>query len=152
MSSTNGPTTVDSTTKSKFVLVFCLFDTLNIINCLFQCQQQLSQALLILPLQVSSLLYFVCLSCLSSTVFLQHLRQLTPPLLILPLKVSFFHAFCLFDMFSINNCLFQCQQHLDRPLLILPLKVSLLLSCVCLTWLTSIVFYFSVNNNSPDHC
>ena len=152
MSSTNGPTTVDSTTKSKFVLVFCLFDTLNIVSCLFQCQQQWTLPFLILPLQVSSLLYFVCLTCLTSTIFFQHQRQLTRPPLILPLKVSFFYAFCLFVMFNINNCLFQCQQHLDRPLLILPLKVSLLLSCVCLTCSISLTFYFSVNSNSPDHC
>ena len=64
---------------------------------------------------------------------------------------EYFHAFCLLDMFNVNNVLFQRQQQLSQPLLILPLKVSLFLYFVWMTGLMSLTVYFSVINKWPDY-
>ena len=129
MPTTLGPTTVNLTTKGKFVVVVCLFDMFNVNNCL----------------------HVVCLTSLTSIIVCFSVSNNWPTSVDLVAENEFFHAFCLLDLFKINNVLFQCQQQLSQPLLILPLKVSLFLYFVWMTGLMSLTVYFSVINKWSDY-
>ena len=120
------PTTVDPTTTSEFVVIFCLVDMFNINN-FFPAPTTIDPTT-VDPTTESEFFHAFCLFVMFNIMFnIKNKLFFSVPTTLGPTTVDpttkgkFVVVVCLFDMFNIIHFLFQCQQYFTRPLLILPL-------------------------------
>ena len=123
---TTVPTTVLSTTESKFVVVCLLFNMFNKFECLFQCQRQTFRLLLGLPRKVSICSLFCCFASLILENICNNVNDKRRNFCGPTIKRKYVRGLLLFNMFNATKYLFQCQRQNFRLLFCLLLKVSLL--------------------------